>query len=132
MQRLRQLCLLLALLCVVGALSIYINSRQTQVTNLAMQRLSDAIAVKDLASGAVAQYEAQADCIINQHTDTKDYDEASKFLAGAKKHYAELADTAEKKAWSAEIDKADDEFDATFHKEILPRVARMMAAKEPA
>ena len=122
--------LLLALLCAIGGLSVYVNIRQNEVTTLAETRLSDAIEVKDLAIGIVAQYEAQADCIINLHTDTKDYDEASKFLETAKKHYAALADTAEEKQWAEEIDKADQKFDAMFHKEVLPRVAKMLATKD--
>jgi methyl-accepting chemotaxis protein len=124
--------LLLALLCFVGGLAVYVNARLDKITSLSEQRLTDAIGVKDLAIGAIAQYQAQADCIINLQTDTKDYDKAKTFFDDAKKRYAAIADTPEEKQWSAEIAKAHEQLDTTLHKEVLPRVAKIMATKDAA
>jgi hypothetical protein len=67
---------LLGLLVILGSVTILLTARQDRINPQAMQRFSDAIEVKNLAIGALAQYQALANSVINQSTDTKDYDKA--------------------------------------------------------
>ncbi len=124
--------LLVGLLALVSCLSLWSTSRMSRQSEEALGRVKDAGEVRELVTTLVQQYQAQADTIINEKTDTKDFDEASKAFEAAKKHFAEMADTPEEQAWSAEIERLDQQFDKNFNQEIMPRVKQLLATQEAA
>ena len=75
----------------------------------------------------IKQYQAQADTIINGSLEGE---EVFKAAAAEFDKYKELlaaaVDTEEEKAWIAEANKADEEFDAMFYNEVIPEVTRII------
>jgi hypothetical protein len=81
---------------------------------------------------ALECYQNQADAIINGVADGKDFSTHSAEMQKAVKRAAELADTAEEKAWAAEMESAAKQYMANFQEVILPAVHKRAATKEAA
>ncbi len=123
---------LVVLLALVGGLATWAITQMNTDASLALSRLSDAVDAHDLSYTLMKQYQAQADVIINEKADSSEFDSSAKAFDVAKKRFAEMADTPEEKAMVTEIDKADQQFDAIFHNEIMPRAKKLVASQDAA
>ncbi len=122
--------LLLALLLLVGGVSVYAIRSINSKADEAIRRLSDAADAHQLTISLLKQYQTQADAIINEKADGKDFEEAQKGFSKAAKLFTEMADTAEEKAGAEAIVKADEAFKAIFTQQILPNIQRIIATQD--
>jgi methyl-accepting chemotaxis protein len=107
-------------------------SRLNGGAGVAIGRLNDALEAHTVIISALKTYQNQADTIINQKSDGKEFAASYKELTDAAKRFSALADTDEEKAWAAEMEKNLIQFTDLYTKEILPRVTRLLAAKDSA
>ncbi len=98
---------LLGLLLIMSLLSLWATSRMGHKATEALDRLRDAGEVRDVLTTMAQQYQAQADFIINEKADTREFEEAGKAFDAAEKNFAKMADTPEEKAWAAELERVD-------------------------
>jgi methyl-accepting chemotaxis protein len=124
--------LLLALLLIVGGTSIYSIRNITAKADEATRRLSDSADAHDVMISLLTRYQAQADAIINEKADGKDFQATGELFAKASKLFEEMADTAEEKSGAVEMSKAGAAFEGVFNKEILPRLQRTLASQDGA
>jgi methyl-accepting chemotaxis protein len=122
----------LALLVFISGLAVWVVSTQTNTANEALRRLSDAIESHDVMVTALTSYQRQADSIINQNADGKDFAKSAQLLTAASKKFGELADTDEEKAWARTLEGASTAFVANYQQEILPRVQKLLQSKDAA
>ena len=123
---------LAVLLALVGGLAVWSINQIGDNAKVALSREKDALDAHDLSYTLIKQYQAQADVIINETANGDEFDANAKAFDLAFKRFTEIADTAEEKVWSAEIEKAEQQFSALFHQEILPRVKKMVASQDVA
>ncbi|MBI5385424.1 MAG: methyl-accepting chemotaxis protein [Verrucomicrobia bacterium] len=123
---------LVVLIAVVAGLAAWGLTRMNATANEAMSRLRYAAEVDALKAALANRYRAQADAIINENADPKEYDDRNREFVSAKKRYAELAHTAEEKAFASEIETSDQRYTAVVTQEILPRVKKLVASQDPA
>lgn len=123
---------LVALLAVVGGLSAWVITRVNNTADLAITRQTQAADARDMGFWLMKQYQAQADVIINEHADPKEFDDSSKAFGEALKKYASVADTSDERTWAGSIEKSEAQFSAIFHQEIMPRMQRLVASSDAA
>jgi methyl-accepting chemotaxis protein len=121
---------LVALLAFVGGLSAWVVSRVSVTADLAQARQGQAADSHDIILCLMKQYRAQADVVINEQPDPKDFNESRKAFATAVKVYQASADTEDERAWGRQIELDEERFAASFQQEILPRVVRLVASAE--
>ena len=122
---------ILILLLVVGGLGVWVLYNQDATANVLLKRLNDAVDVHDVSLNALEAYRYQADTIINQVTDGKDFNRIANELDKSIQQYEKLADTNEEHAWAAEMQKAVKSFASNYHQEVLNRVKQLNATQDP-
>ena len=105
--------------------------RQSEAANAAIQRLRDALVAKDTSAGAVNQYKAVADTIINVELTGRGFETAAAAFETNLLQLTQLADTEREQALVKDIDAADEAFDNLFRQIILPSVKKLAEAQDP-
>ena len=122
---------ILGLLLASSGLAIWMLVRQEAANNLALERMNAAVEAHDVMINALQAYQNQADTIINEKTDGKDFAANAAELQTTLKRFSELADTAEERAWAAEMEKAHQLFVANYTQEVIPRVRKLVETQDP-
>jgi methyl-accepting chemotaxis protein len=118
---------LVALLLVCG-FAFWGLAQLNLVANHAFKRMNDAIDAQGIIVNALKVYQNQADTIINEKTDGKDFAASSQALVLAVKKFGEIADTADEKARVREMQSGLERLSELYTKEILPRVKQELAS----
>jgi methyl-accepting chemotaxis protein len=120
----------LILLVIMSALAFWALTHQSTSASLAVARLTDAIEAHGVIISALKSYQNQADAIINDNPDGKEFTKNNEELTTAIKKFTELADTPEEKAWGAEMAQQELLFAANFNHEVLPRVKKFLETQD--
>lgn len=120
----------LSLLVLTSVIVIWALSKQDFAANEAIERKANAIQAHDVIINALRAYQAQADTIINQNSDGKEFAQNAKELQQSITIFAKLADTNEEKAWAVEMEKSALLFVANYQNEILPKVKMLVQSQD--
>ncbi len=121
---------LLTLLLGTVLLAFWGNTRMSTHSSEAIRRSMDSGEVRKLVVSVARLYQAQADSIINERTDSRDFDLANVALIRNRQHFSELADTPEEHAQAKAIATLHERFEALFREQIAPRIASLSGAVE--
>lgn len=124
--------LLLGMLVVLGVTAFWVLTRQIGAANTTFGRMNDALHAKDLIGAAYEAYAAQADTLINEKTDGKEFEAAATNLLAQVKAFAALADTDQERQWAKEVETSANSFISVYRTDFLPRVKSLVATTDPA
>jgi hemerythrin-like metal-binding protein len=122
---------LLVLMLMIGGSAYLGMTKQSKAATAAIQRLHDALVAKNTSSGAVNQYRAMADTIINVELTGREFETAAAAFETNLLQLSQLADTETERALVKEIDAADEAFDVLFRQTILPSVKKLAETQDP-
>ena len=123
---------ILILLLLLGTVAFVASKKMDAGADLAIEHLNEALQAQDLVHLSAKQYAVLADAVIRLSTDTKEFESVSAEFAKARKAVFAMATGAEQKSWCEAIDKAEEQFDTLFTREVLPRVKRLAETQEAA
>jgi len=118
---------LLAVTVVVAFLSMH---RITEAALATQKRMKDAMETREILSHIALTYQAQADSIINQKADGKDFEESFKQLLTAIERTRAFSDTDEELKKCAEMQTDAQGFAKIYREELLPKLKEMVASSD--
>mgnify|MGYP001122922006 CR=1 FL=1 len=108
---------------VLGVISFVSSVSLVKTAGEANQRLADARHVGEVATATIAQYQNQADLIINQDLNAlPEFEKSAAEFANLLTQLDQIVDTEEEKAWAKKVHEADERFDKTFKEGVVPEV----------
>jgi methyl-accepting chemotaxis protein len=122
--------MLLVVIAGISGLSIWALQHQNASANKATENLNNALKVKDIIVGASASYQHQADTIINEVTDGKEFAESITQIRSAVSLYEKIAETADQKALLNEMTKELNAYADNYSQEVLPKVKKLIETKD--
>jgi hypothetical protein len=122
--------LLVALMLLLNGVAFWALHQQRTLADKVARRLTDAIQAHDAIIEALRAYQNQADTIINEITDGKDFAESSQRLGAAIQEFQKQADTHQERALGAEMAQAAAQFTSNYQQEVLPRVSRLTQTQD--
>ncbi len=122
---------ILGVLLLACILALWGLARIDTAASFALTRMQDAMNSQGIITCTLKSYQNQADTIINGQSDEMEFAANFKAAEDAVKTFGEIADTPEEKAGVTKMLSSFQLYRQNFIQEILPRVKRELAEKEP-